>query len=602
MTSMTILPATPATPTPTTTATSTTSASTPLISLTATHAKEGQAQQQQQDDDEDKKEDREDVESNASTESTCSTCTSSSGSTSRSRSRSRSRSPAQSVSSTSSSSLHDDTIPDHATLQAIADLKRPRGRPRRAKNHPVAALLKDSPPPGQPQTEANENSRKGLAQNLRTTHSVLVEHGLVNKDGNPFPVSASSLSQYIGLQAERMRRGEIQFSSLNWYLHSMRKLHNENGWEWDSVRKHPTVVEAWNAAKALTTEAAAVRARQRAAKELLAKEHAEKEGRQRHAVPSAKASRIARVKEYDEGSRGILTDDEEAAAASLASLAGGMQQQQQQQQQQPSQNRGSRRTSLQRLDFSGNQPSMVVSSRALEEEKKPVADSSMEATHWHNNVPLPASASTPSGESGQPLPSPISSPTSSSADRKHTDANGMPIYKDSKWSTDHKTGAAATPGNGGGSGGMSDQELLDIMAQARREIERFRRFPSEYAFVQRSMDTPRRLPDPWMSYPHPHDPHHHPHHHPQQPSQALAPSPSQAQHQHAQQPQQQHVSAYYSPFAMTPSPYPTMPLPLKRKRATKPKKPARRRTKREDEEEGGYYYEKYPAYEYGYAT
>ncbi|TPX69474.1 hypothetical protein SpCBS45565_g02430 [Spizellomyces sp. 'palustris'] len=593
---MTILPTTPATTTSTSTPISTpTTSSTPLITLTTAHAKEGDGHAQG----EAKKEDREDVESNASTESTCSTCTSSSGSTSRSRS--RSQSPARSVSSTSSSSLHDDTIPDHATLQAIADLKRPRGRPRRAKNHPVAALLKDSPPPGQQPTEANENSRKGLAQNLRTTHSVLVEHGLVNKDGNPFPVSASSLSQYIGLQAERMRRGEIQFSSLNWYLHSMRKLHNENGWEWDSVRKHPTVVEAWNAAKALTTEAAAVRARQRAAKELLAKEHAEKEGRQRHAVPSAKASRIARVKEYDEGSRGILTDDEEAAAASLASLAGGMQQQQQQQQQ-PSQNRGSRRTSLQRLDFSGTQPSMVVSSRALEQEKKPVADPSMEATHWHNNnnVNLPASASTPSGESGQPLPSPISSPTSSSADRKHADANGMPVYKDSKWSADHKSGAAG--GNGGG--GMSDQELLDIMAQARREIERFRRFPSEYAFVQRSLDTPRRLADPWMSYPHPHDPHHHPHHHPQQPSQAPPPPPSQqqqaqqAQHQHAQQ----HVSAYYSPFAMTPSPYPSMPLPLKRKRATKPKKPARRRTKREDEEEGGYYYEKYPAYEYGYAT
>ncbi|KAJ3180618.1 hypothetical protein HDU85_004022 [Gaertneriomyces sp. JEL0708] len=119
--------------------------------------------------------------------------------------------------------------------------------------------------------ELSEAARKGLAQNLRTTHAVLVESNLVNPNGDPFPISAENLAHYIDLQMDRMRRGEIQFSSLNWYVHSMRKLHEENGWEWEDVRNDPVVVEKWNAAKSLMNEAAAVRARARAAKEMQAR-------------------------------------------------------------------------------------------------------------------------------------------------------------------------------------------------------------------------------------------------------------------------------------------------------------------------------------------
>ncbi|KAI8996171.1 hypothetical protein BC832DRAFT_299358 [Gaertneriomyces semiglobifer] len=119
--------------------------------------------------------------------------------------------------------------------------------------------------------ELSEAARKGLAQNLRTTHAVLVESNLVNPNGDPFPISAQNLAHYIDLQMDRMRRGEIQFSSLNWYVHSMRKLHEENGWEWEDVRNDPVVVEKWNAAKSLMNEAAAVRARARAAKEMQAR-------------------------------------------------------------------------------------------------------------------------------------------------------------------------------------------------------------------------------------------------------------------------------------------------------------------------------------------
>ncbi|KAI9095623.1 hypothetical protein DFS34DRAFT_185282 [Phlyctochytrium arcticum] len=143
-------------------------------------------------------------------------------------------------------------------------------------------------PVGSPAVQAegtSEGAKKGLAQNLRTTQTVLKEHGLVNDSGDAFPISVLNLQKYITMQAERMRRGEIQFSSLNWYLHSMRKLHADNSWEWNTVRQDPTVVEAWNAAKALSTEAANVRARQRAAKEVLTKEQqTEKEKRHRRSA------------------------------------------------------------------------------------------------------------------------------------------------------------------------------------------------------------------------------------------------------------------------------------------------------------------------------
>ncbi|KAJ3010072.1 hypothetical protein HKX48_007592 [Thoreauomyces humboldtii] len=115
----------------------------------------------------------------------------------------------------------------------------------------------------------SEASRKGLAQNLRTAQSVLIQYGLVNADGFPFPISADNLAEYIEVLADRMRRGTIQFSSLNWYLHSMRKLHVENHWEWDAVRKAPVVQQAFNAAKALSVQAATVRDEKKAEKAYL---------------------------------------------------------------------------------------------------------------------------------------------------------------------------------------------------------------------------------------------------------------------------------------------------------------------------------------------
>ncbi|KAJ3154915.1 hypothetical protein HDU86_004434 [Geranomyces michiganensis] len=237
---------------------------------------------------------RQDSAGSSSSASSCSTCTSRAGSqTSRSSSLSRPqrrrgrRSSISSITSVSSSSSSASTAStsrsrERPALSAGFHKKRAR-RPssrspelRRSATPPGLKLKKPLRPhphsaPATPAipltiTDQTDASRKGLAQNLRTTHSVLIQFGLVNGDGQPFPISAENLASYIDIQAERMRRGAIQFSSLNWYLHSMRKLHNENNWEWDSVRKAPIVTKAWNAAKALTSEAASVRATKRATK------------------------------------------------------------------------------------------------------------------------------------------------------------------------------------------------------------------------------------------------------------------------------------------------------------------------------------------------
>ncbi|KAI8822673.1 uncharacterized protein EV422DRAFT_409515 [Fimicolochytrium jonesii] len=123
-------------------------------------------------------------------------------------------------------------------------------------------VLEPEPSVAHPTDEALDASRKGLAQNLRTTHAVLMQYGLLNADGLPFPISSENLAQYIDIQSERMGRGEIQLSSLKWYLHSMRRMHIENGWEWDGVRKTSLVVAAWETAKKLSHQGKRIRAMQ----------------------------------------------------------------------------------------------------------------------------------------------------------------------------------------------------------------------------------------------------------------------------------------------------------------------------------------------------
>ncbi|KAJ3176107.1 hypothetical protein HDU87_005483 [Geranomyces variabilis] len=192
-------------------------------------------------------------------------------------------------------------------------------------------------------TDQTDASRKGLAQNLRTTHSVLIQFGLVNSDGQPFPISAENLSSYIDIQAERMRRGAIQFSSLNWYLHSMRKLHNENNWEWDAVRKAPIVTKAWNAAKALTVEAATVRATKRASKanhirEQMAVTESQKAAgasQLKHIAPSDTSTPVASTAEVKR-SPGEQSSDSRAALDGAAAAHG------------------------RAIDFSGRNPSMIL--------------------------------------------------------------------------------------------------------------------------------------------------------------------------------------------------------------------------------------------------
>ncbi|KAJ3033681.1 hypothetical protein HDV00_005900 [Rhizophlyctis rosea] len=44
---------------------------------------------------------------------------------------------------------------------------------------------------------------------------------------------------------------EIVFSSLNWYVHSLRKMHLDNGWDWAMVRNDKMVSDVWDYAKSL---------------------------------------------------------------------------------------------------------------------------------------------------------------------------------------------------------------------------------------------------------------------------------------------------------------------------------------------------------------
>ncbi|KAJ3004262.1 hypothetical protein HKX48_001351, partial [Thoreauomyces humboldtii] len=145
-----------------------------------------------------------------------------------------------------------------------------KGRGPFPRLHPSGSGKAEADPLNLPLTESStnlsESSRKGLAQNLRTAQAVFIQYGLVNADGQPFPVSPDNLAEYIEVQTDRMRKGTIQFSSLNWYLHSMRKLHVENGWDWDNVRKAPVVTVAFEAAKALASQAATVRDQNKAEK------------------------------------------------------------------------------------------------------------------------------------------------------------------------------------------------------------------------------------------------------------------------------------------------------------------------------------------------
>ncbi|KAJ3049916.1 hypothetical protein HK097_009090, partial [Rhizophlyctis rosea] len=99
---------------------------------------------------------------------------------------------------------------------------------------------------------------KGVTQNVRTIHTMCRDNGLLNPETNdPFPVTPTVLAGYIKLQTARMLRGEIVFSSLNWYVHSLRKMHLDNGWDWATVRNDPLVTDVWEKARHLGDEVSA---------------------------------------------------------------------------------------------------------------------------------------------------------------------------------------------------------------------------------------------------------------------------------------------------------------------------------------------------------
>ncbi|KAJ3162556.1 hypothetical protein HDU88_006589 [Geranomyces variabilis] len=306
----------------------------------------------------------------SSSVSSCSTCTSRAGSQTSTSSVSRPerrrgrRSSISSISSTSSSSSSASSVSTSRSPERRATgVGLHKRRADRLPLHSPARQRSATPPEPKPKkplrahphsapatpvipltiTDQTDASRKGLAQNLRTTHSVLIQFGLVNSDGQPFPISAENLASYIDIQAERMRRGAIQFSSLNWYLHSMRKLHNENNWEWDAVRKAPIVTKAWNAAKALTVEAATVRATKRASKANHIRE-------QMAATESQKAAGAAQLKNIAPSG----TSTPVASTGDLKRSSG------EQFPDSPAARDGTATAHGRAIDFSGRNPSMIL--------------------------------------------------------------------------------------------------------------------------------------------------------------------------------------------------------------------------------------------------
>ena len=86
-------------------------------------------------------------------------------------------------------------------------------------------------------------------RNVQTIISVCLENGFCEK--SLFPLDSTSLLKYIEYQTTRIELGQLSFSSLNWYLQSLRRycIDVDLTQEWESARQNELVRNAMSKAR-----------------------------------------------------------------------------------------------------------------------------------------------------------------------------------------------------------------------------------------------------------------------------------------------------------------------------------------------------------------